>query len=143
MNRTPLIYGITMSFFAAAALLATSSLPVMAKRSPGNANPELLKREEMMVYNLNRGPKSARFYQLDSLKATRLVQHDLEKAQHQVEQVDAAYAKVRNRPDDLTMQPTVARLKAALLTAQELESQLEQVSDELKSDIQQTLIRQK
>jgi hypothetical protein len=141
MNRKAFFAGAVTGSFLPGMLLMVALLPGQAKLQAADSNAQLLKREEMMVYNLNRGPKSARFYQLESLKATRLMQHHLELAQHQVEQVDAAYARIRNKPDDRTMQPTVERLKTALQTAQQLETQLKAAGDEMKSDIQQTLIR--
>ena len=128
----------TIVLVAAFAALAAGQGSAQGSKNQGNE--QLLKREEMMVYNLNRGPKSARFYQLESLKASRLIQRDIERAQHQVEQVDASYAKARGHAEERTMQPTVARLKTALQTAQELERQLDACGDELKSDIQQTLL---
>ena len=59
----------------------------------------------------------------------------------QVQQTDANYAKARNRPDDRTMLGTVERLKQAQETMQKLEEQLEAANDELKSDIETTLIQ--
>jgi hypothetical protein len=105
------------------------------------ADAPLLQREEMLVYNLNRGPKSARFYMIESLKALRKIERDLDRAQSQVEQVDSAFNRARGRSDDRTMEATVARLKAARETAQRLEQELEQAGDVLKADIQHTLIK--
>src|SRR5262245_29515962 len=102
-------------------LTALVFIPVAAV---AKADAPLLQREEMLVYNLNRGPKSTRFYLLKSLKAMREMEKDIERAQHQVEQVDATYNRARGRSDDRTMEGTVARLKTALQTAQRLEQEL-------------------
>jgi hypothetical protein len=136
----------SQAFFAVAAGISIAfvlaSAPSEAKQqSIIEAQKALMNREEMMVINLNRGPKSARFYMLQSLKSVRAIERDLERAQHQIEQVDATYAKVKNRSDDRTMQPTVERLKAALRTTQQLEQELDAAGDELKADVQQTLIK--
>jgi hypothetical protein len=127
-------------------LLASVSL-IIASNCPCGAKPpqpdqrELLAREEMMVMNLNRGPKSARFYMLESLKAIRLIQKDLDRARNQVDQVDAAYAKAKGRSDDRTMRTTVEQLRAAEQMAQQLEQQLQAAGEELKADVQTTLIK--
>jgi hypothetical protein len=128
---------ITVLMLAAPCALTTSAKHIPPREKPS----ELLRREEMMVLNLDRGPKSTHYYLLESLKATRTIQKSLERARHQVEQVDGSFAKAKNRPDDRTMNSTVQRIKAAEQTAQQLEQQLKEAEDELKADIKQTLIR--
>lgn len=131
---------------ALAVVALTLALPI-AYGFGGSKKPKpvdssvLLKREETMVLNLGKGPKSARFYLLQSLSSVREMDKNLYRAMRQVEQVDANYAKARNRRDDLTMQSTVARIKKAQETLGQLEQELEQANNELKSDIQNTLIR--
>src|SRR6185437_9213434 len=95
-----------------------------AKHPPNPDAQGNLKREEMMVMNLNHGPNSARFYIAESLHATRIMERDLDKAQQQVEQVDAAYAKAKNRPDDRSMQQTAGHLRNALQEVRQLQSDL-------------------
>jgi hypothetical protein len=128
----------TISLMVGLALAPTIS---QAKRPPSTEPPVNLKREEMMVFNLNHGPKSARFYITESLKATRIMERDLEKAAQQVEQVDAAYAKAKNRPDDRTMQQSAGHLRNALQEVKQLQSDLLDSSDQLSNDIKGTLIR--
>jgi hypothetical protein len=98
-------------------------------------------REEMMMLNLDRGGNSAGSRISASLKAVKSTQHDLERAQHQIEQADAALSKAHNRPDDRTMLDTIERLKLAQKTAQQLADQLEQARDELKADLKQALVK--
>lgn len=129
-----LVLVVLMSLFPFADSLAKKPRPV----DPST----LLKREETMVLNLGQGPKSAKFYVLHSLNTTRNLQKDLYRAMRQVEQVDTNYAKARQRPDDRTMSGTVERLKRAQETAEKLEKELQEANVELKSDIQNTLIRQ-
>ena len=129
---------ILLSILAMSLSVATASAKKPAPASPGQA---ALDREELMVLNLNRGPKSARFYMSESLKAAKIAEHNLSLAQHQVEQADAAFAKARNRPDDRAMQATVERLKSAMSSAQQLQMLLEEAEAELKGDIQNTLVR--
>lgn len=136
--------------FDAAAILVIlvacglSIAPAIArKQKPQVVNADtLLKREERMVLNLQTGPKSTKFYLLQSLKQTKEMQKNLDRAMRQVEQVDANYAKARHRPDDRTMTSTVQQLKQVLDTTNLLEKQLQDANAELKSDVQGTLIRQ-
>lgn len=78
---------------------------------------------------------------LQSLKSAKDIEHNLDKARHQVEQVDALFAKAANRPDDRSMQQTVDALKLAEETAKKLQEQIEAAQQELRSDVQQTLIK--
>ena len=109
-------------------------------KKPQRAQP-VMKREETMVMNLNHGQGSTKFYLLESLRKTREMQHQLLRAQRQVEATDANYAKARNRADDRTMTGTVERLKQAQVTLEKLEQDLEAANTELKSDIQNTLLQ--
>jgi hypothetical protein len=113
-------------------------IQAVAKQAPTRPS---LKREEMIVLNLNRGPGSARMMMLQSLKSAKDIEHNLDKARHQVEQVDALFAKAANRPDDRSMQQTVDALKLAEETAKKLQEQIEAAQQELRSDVQQTLIK--
>ena len=121
--------------------LALEPTTSQAKRLPDPDAPAKLNREEMMVMNLNHGPNSARFYIAESLHATRIMEKDLEKAEQQVEQVDAAYAKAKNRPDDRTMQESAGHLRNALQEVKQLQSDLLDSSDQLSNDIKGTLMR--
>src|SRR5262245_36185271 len=99
------------SFFFAlpmTVVVALTCAPLsLAKHKSGDIQPsDVMKREEMMVMNLTRGQKSAKTYLFESLKSIKEIEDNLERAQHQVEQVDAAYAKIRRHPDDRTMQTT-------------------------------------
>lgn len=124
----------------AAIFFATSS--DAAKKEPRLDDPRsLLKREELMVINLNRGPKSTGFYILTSLKSVRAMQRDLDKGARQLEQVDAAYAKASGRPDDRTLGTTLDGIKQAQKTADLLEKQLDGCFNELKADVKTTLIK--
>jgi hypothetical protein len=130
-----------------ALLTAVLLCPLAANSFGGNKKPRpvdpstLMKREETMVLNLQTGSKSAKYFVLHSLKTTRDMQRDLFKAMRQVETVDSNYAKARKRPDDRTLAGTVTRLKKAQEAAEQLEKELDLVNQQLKSDIQSTLIR--
>lgn len=93
-----------------------------------------------MILNLERAPKSAKYLILMALRQTRESEKGIDRAIRQVEQADATFAKARNKRDSRTMDTTVGRLKAALATAQQLETQLQEANQELKSDVQQTLV---
>ncbi len=116
-----------------------------AKKSPKPPKQDAgaFQREEVMVLNLTKAPKSAKFYLLKNLKANRETQHELQRAISQIEQADANFAKAHRRPDDRTMTATVNRFKAALQTSQQLEEQLNAANAELKADVQSTLVSPK
>jgi GTPase SAR1 family protein len=132
---------VILAVLALSCLVAVPSAPAKKQKPKPIDQSVLMKREETMVLNLNRGPGSTKFYLLESLRRTREMQKDLFRAMRQVEQTDANYAKARNRADDRTMNATVERLKRAQATAEKLEQELEAASTELKSDIQATLIQ--
>jgi hypothetical protein len=69
------------------------------------------------------------------------MQHQILRAQRQVEATDANYAKARNRSDDRTMTGTVERFKEVQLTLSKLEQDLEAANAQLKADIQSTLLQ--
>lgn len=127
---------------AAAAVMTLSITAESTAKKPAPIDAKaVMKREETMVMNLNIGKGSAKFYLLESLRKTREMQKNLYRAQRQVEQTDANYAKARHREDDRTMTGTVERLKRCQATCEKLEQELEAANDELKSDIQNTLIQ--
>lgn len=101
-----------------------------------------LDRAQMMVFGLNRGPDSAGFYLLKSLKETQAMARVLDKATRQVEQADAFYAKSRGRADDRFLSSTYQQVAKAQKTAEQLHSELAAAYDDLKSSIKQTLVRE-
>lgn len=123
----------------ALAALAVTCSSTEAKKDPKPA-PVSFQREETMILNLERAPKSAKYLILMALRQTRESEKGIDRAIRQVEQADATFAKARNKRDSRTMDTTVGRLKAALATAQQLETQLQEANQELKSDVQQTLV---
>lgn len=105
------------------------------------AEVEKFSRAEYMVMNLNKGPKSAGSFISLALKETRETVKSLDRAVRQVEQVDREYAKSKGRPDDRYLAGSAEQLKSALKAAQKLEEELVSARDELKSGIQQSLVR--
>jgi hypothetical protein len=110
-----------------------------AKKAPKQAAVSF-KREETIILNLEKAPKSAKHIILTSLRSAKETEKQLDKAIRQVEQADANFAKARNQRDSRTMNTTVERLKAAMQTTQQLEEQLDAANKELRADVQQTLI---
>jgi hypothetical protein len=107
------------------------------------ASPSLkLDRAQMMVFNLNRGPESAGFYLLKSLKETQSMARSLDKAARQVEQADAFFAKSRGRADDRFLSSSQQQLTKAQKTAEQLHNELAACYDDLKTSIKQTLVRE-
>ena len=111
-----------------------------AKRKPRVEVRQEFDRAQFMIMNLNRGKDSTGFYLQESLRTSRLMVRDLEKAQRQLEQADKSFAKSRGRPDDKYLSTAGARIAAAKAAAHELEKQLDGASDELKSSIHQVLL---
>lgn len=98
-------------------------------------------REDYMVMNLNRGTASAGTQISEALRAARQSVKDLDRALRQMEQVDKQYAKSKGKPDDRYLAAATETLRKTLKTAQQLEVELEASRDELKSSIQEALIR--
>jgi hypothetical protein len=132
-------FKVAITAFSACFVLTPAAGLAFGKK-PQRAEP-VMKREETMVMNLNHGQGSTKFYILEGLRRTREMQHNILRAQRQVEATDANYAKARNRADDRTMTGTVERLKQVQVTLEKLEQDLEAANTELKSDIQNTLLQ--
>lgn len=132
-----------MKKFVAAAVLSIVCTPgVIAwggKKEPA-APVQRFSREDFMLMNLNRGEASTGAQISGALRDTRTMVKGLERALRQLEQVDKQYAKAKGKPDDHYMFQPGERLKQALKTATQLETELEQARDELKEAINQTLV---
>jgi hypothetical protein len=129
----------TRHLLPAAAILAL----LVGTPIPGNAASSTqshFDREQMMILNCNRGPGSSGWLIVEALKQSRAAIKELDKSRRQLEQVDAAYAKYRGKPDSRYMETSVQKIKAAEETALQLESQLKDAYEDLKGSIQQTLI---
>lgn len=123
----------------AALLLALLLCPGEARR-PAKLLPGLkFDREQIMMMNLTRGPGSTGFYLVQSLRHAKEMVRDLDKALRQLEQVEKAYAKSRGRPDDRPLASSAERIRQAHTTAGQLETQLRQAYEDLKSSVSQTL----
>jgi len=125
----------TLSLFA----LSMGSEARKAPAPPQEQTPQF-NRAQMLVMNLNRGPKSAGFYISQSLRTVRDAIKGLERAQRQVEQADKEYAKSKGKPDDRYLAEAADRIKKAVVDAQALENELQIARDELKSSITQSLV---
>jgi hypothetical protein len=132
-------FKVAIAAFFACSTLAPEDAFAFGKKPVKAVEP--MKREETMVMNLNHGQGSTKFYILEGLRKTREMQHQILRAQRQVEATDANYAKARNRSDDRTMTGTVERFKEVQLTLSKLEQDLEAANAQLKADIQSTLLQ--
>lgn len=126
---------VTAMIFALAACVA---VPPLAIGQPGGRQ---FTREDYMVMNLNRGTDSAGTQISEALRSARQSVKDLDRALRQMEQVDKQYAKSKGKPDDRYLSAATETLRKTLKTAQQLEVELEASRDELKSSIQEALIR--
>lgn len=120
------------------ALVACVAVPSFAIGQPGGRQ---FTREDYMVMNLNRGTDSAGTQISEALRSARQSVKDLDRALRQMEQVDKQYAKSKGKPDDRYLSAATETLRKTLKTAQQLEVELEASRDELKSSIQEALIR--
>jgi hypothetical protein len=134
---------LTFALIAAAAAAALSTTGLDAKQKSRQSPEDAFKREETMLLNLNKAPKSPRFYILTSLKQTRIIEKNIDRCLSQVDQADAVYHKMTHKPDDRTLSASIKRLKDAQQTAKQLEQQLQDAQEQLKADVQQTLIMPK
>ncbi len=114
----------------------------LARKAPKPPPEPKFSRAELMVINLNRGPKSCGFFLSETLRQTRQAIKDLDRARRQLEQVDHEYAKFKGRPDDHFFGSSVEGLSQAQESAAKLEKQLDETLDELRSSIKQSLIAQ-
>lgn len=128
---------------AAAAISALATASLDAKPQSGPSAKDAFKREETLLLNLNLAPKSPRFYMLQSLKQTRIIKKNIDRSLSQIEQADVVYHKATHKPDDRTLSSSIKRLKDAQETAKLLEQQLQDAQEQLKSDVQQTLVMPK
>jgi hypothetical protein len=126
-------------FFSVATMTTLAPSARSEKAAVSQPNVEL-ERSQTLLMNLKTAPRSAGFFILHSFRETDEMSRELDKALKQIEAVDATYAKARNRPDDRYLATTCLKLTAAKQTADQLHSQLEDVWDELKNSIKQTLV---
>lgn len=129
-------------------MIAKASLPlvlvalVTASGSSGGANkpvrpPEAkLTRSELIVLKLNSGPGSPGFAISKSLRETRDLIPEIEKALRQIKVADANFGKSRGKPDDRVLESPGAHLVAAIQTAKQLEEDLVNARDDLKATIE-------
>ena len=128
-------------------LLALAMLvPVLVFFSPGQADQlrpaiqtQKFDRQQFMMMNLTRGHQSTGFYLIQSLRHTKDMVRDLEKSLSQLDQVEKAYTRSRGRPDDHPLQSSAERIKRAQQHAGELELELRDAYQDLKSSVTQTL----
>lgn len=108
---------------------------------PKPEKPPKFDREQMILLNLNRGPKSTGVYLAQALKQTHALSHQLDKARQQLEQADRSFAKFKGHPDDHYLDSPSEHLKQAEATAQQLEAQLKDSYQDLKSSVQEALVK--
>ncbi|HEY9776776.1 MAG TPA: hypothetical protein V6C81_23635 [Planktothrix sp.] len=119
---------------AALAMVVTHKTPATAEDEPK------LDRALTLVVNLNKMEGSAGWYILQDIRSAKLIDHDLLKAHHQVEEVDHTYAKLRGRPDDKFLSAVTLKLEKAEATRAQLEEDLHDCFDQLRTSIQDVLV---
>jgi hypothetical protein len=130
-----------LSAICLAVLLSCGGAIAFGKKVPKPVQPvQRFDREQFMVLNLNRGPGSTGGYLEDSRKRTFQTVTELQKALHQLQQVETTFVKSRGRPDDHILPVTSDRLKAALKSADDLLNEIRDAEKELKGEIQQVMI---
>src|SRR5262249_30079071 len=129
-----------------ALLTLALALPLAAPISAGNADQlrpaiqtKKFDRQQFMMMNLTRGHESAGFYLIQSLRYSKDMVRDLEKSLNQLAQVEKEYTRSRGRPDDHPLQSSADRIKRAQQRAGELELELRDAYQDLKSTVTQTL----
>ncbi|HEY9869206.1 MAG TPA: hypothetical protein V6D08_08570 [Candidatus Obscuribacterales bacterium] len=123
----------------AALMLSLLLIPGQARKPAKPPPAPKFDREQIMMMNLTRGPGSTGFYVVQSLRHTKEMVRNLDKALRQLEQVEKSYAKSRGRPDDRPLASSAERIRQAHATAGQLETQLREAFQDLKSSVSQTL----
>jgi hypothetical protein len=135
MNRNSL----SVQSLSLLVLMAFFPLASIAKKQPVSSG--ALTREQVMLMNLNIGPKSSGALLLSSLRQMKQIINDLDKAQRQLAQIDANYAKSRGTPDDRYFTQSNKLIEESREQAQLLEDKIKQSHTELKSSIKDVLLR--
>lgn len=140
-----------MSVFSSKFALASLSLVLLALavlapaadcwRKDDPAPKPVFDREQFMVMMLDHGKDSTGYYLQESLRSTRLMYQQLDKASHQLDQVDRAFARSRGRPDSRYLSGPAARIEQAKTAAENLMRQLEEAQGELKDSIHHLLLK--
>jgi hypothetical protein len=99
-----------------------------------------LTREEVIVLNLKRGPRSTGFFLLESLKFARQMDRDLDRAARQLEGADSQYARSIGRPDDRFFAGAGQKVEKCREHVRALTQALQEAREELKSSIEQALV---
>lgn len=127
-------------------LIVALTMPVFVPTFPGRADqlrPPIsagkFDREQLMMMNLTRGHGSTGFYVVQSLRYSKDMVRDLEKAINQLDQVEKAYTRSRGRPDDHPLLTSAEKIKQAQAHAGQLEHELREAYQDLKSSVTQTL----
>jgi hypothetical protein len=120
-------------------LLAPSAL---GDKTPPTApaGSEKFDRFQMMLINLNHAHGSAGYYLLSSARTARGINHDLDRAIAQIQQVEKAYARSRRTPDEKYFSTALAKISLAQQTSAQLDLELRDAFWELKDSIKQTLL---
>lgn len=122
-----------------AAPLALILSPGEARKVPQPPAAASFDREQFMMINLTRGPNSTGFYLLKSLRHSKEMVKDLDKALRQLQQVERAYTMSRGRPDDRPLASAAEHVQEAHQSAAQLELKLRDAYQDLKTSVQQTL----
>lgn len=130
----------------AAAVFMTVGLsgqPAASRKHPESSQKSEFDRAQFMIMNLNRGKDSTGYYLQESVRQGHSLEQALSRAQHQLEQVEKAYAKSRGRPDDKYLTVPAARIAACRTAAANLVKELQTAHQELAASIHEVLLMDK
>ena len=97
-------------------------------------------RSEMILLNLTQGKNSAGQFLVEAINSNKTMIHKLELASSRVQAADSSYAKAKRRPDDRFLTSSQEKIKEALKTAKQLESQLLDANKDLKFSVKSSLV---
>jgi hypothetical protein len=126
-------------FMVFTVLAATVAL--IAHKSPATAEDQpKWDRAQTIIVNLNKSEGCAGWFVLQDIKQAKIMDHDLLRAHHQVEEADRTFAKLRGRPDDKFLTPVIIKLEKAEQSRAQLEEDLHDAFDQLRTSIQDVLV---
>lgn len=134
IHRQPLVYAASLAAAFLFGLLIQIPMRDEAKADAG------MDRAQTIILGLNKMQGCAGWFLLKDLRDTKTMDHDLTKARRQIEEADHTYARLRGRPDSKFMETVLVKLAKTEQTRLQLEQDLQDTFDQLRSSIKETLI---
>lgn len=122
------------------AILFFASESAYSKKGEKPASEPKMDHAATVIWNLNHMETSAGWYVLKSLKTAKVMDHDLLKAFHQIDEADKTYARLRGRADEKYLQEALLKLERAQQARALLETDLREAFDQLNDSIKEVLI---